>query len=60
FPKSGEVMESAYGNLAYGVYVEYDRNVVWLFTNHGIYALATPVLGEPASGVPARSWPYRD
>jgi hypothetical protein len=60
FPKSGEVMESSFGNLAYGVYIEYDRNVIWMFTNHGIYALATPVLGEPRSGVPPTPWPLRN
>jgi hypothetical protein len=59
FPKPGEVMESAFGNLAYGTYIEYDRNVVWLFTNHGMYALATPVLGEPGRGVPQVPWPLR-
>jgi hypothetical protein len=60
FPQKGEVMESVFGNLAYGVYIEYDRNVVWMFTNHGIYALATPLLGEPLRRVPATTWPPRD
>ncbi len=25
---------------ARGIYVEYDRNIIWLFTNHGFYALS--------------------
>ena len=53
------VPEYARGNLAHGVYVEYDRNLVWLFTNHGMYALSTPVLGEPVLGPPSEPWPQR-
>jgi hypothetical protein len=41
------VVEWARGNLAHGIYVEYDRNIVWLFTNHGFYALSSPIFGEP-------------
>ena len=41
------VVEWARGNLAHGIYVEYDRNILWLFTNHGMYALTSPVLGAP-------------
>jgi len=41
------VPEWARGNLAHGIYVEYDRNIVWLFTNHGFYALSSSVIGEP-------------
>lgn len=41
------VVEWARGNLAHAIYVEYDRNILWLFTNHGFYALSTPVIGEP-------------
>lgn len=59
FPKVGEDMASAFGNLAYGIYIEYDRNVIWMFTNHGMYALATSVLGEAKRGVPTQFWPPR-
>ena len=45
------VPEWARGNLAHGIYVEYDRNLIWLFTNHGFYALSTPVLGEPSLSI---------
>jgi hypothetical protein len=54
------VPEWARGNLAHGIYVEYDRNLVWLFTNHGFYCLSTPVLGEPKLGPSDRPWPPRD
>lgn len=53
------VPDYARGNLAHGVYVEYDRNLIWLFTNHGFYALSTPLLGEPTLGPPTKPWPPR-
>ncbi|MEH6606226.1 MAG: hypothetical protein V7711_11615 [Pseudomonadales bacterium] len=53
------VVEYARGNLSHSVYVEYDRNIFWLFTNHGFYALSSPVLGEPVLGPPTTPWPAR-
>jgi hypothetical protein len=53
------VVEYARGNLSHGVYVEYDRNLFWLFTNHGIYCLSSPVLGEPSFAPPEEPWPKR-
>jgi hypothetical protein len=53
------VVEYARGNLSHGVYVEYDRNLVWLFTNHGMYVLSSPVLGEPSFEPPSEPWPPR-
>jgi hypothetical protein len=53
------VVSYAMGNLSHGVYVEYDRNLFWLFTNHGIYCLSSPVLGEPNLGPPTEPWPKR-
>ncbi len=53
------VVSYAMGNLSHGVYVEYDRNLFWLFTNHGIYCLSSPVLGKPNLGPPAEPWPKR-
>jgi hypothetical protein len=49
----------AMGNLSHGVYMEYDRNLIWLFTNHGMYCLSTPVLGKPDFGPPKNPWPRR-
>lgn len=45
--KPEAVHPSGLGNLSHAVYTEYDRKIVWLFTNHGFYALKTPLLGEP-------------
>ena len=47
------VVDYAMGNLSHSVYVEYDRNLFWLFTNHGLYCLSSPVLGEPRLGPPS-------
>jgi hypothetical protein len=52
-----ETPEYAYGNQTHGVYVEWDRNLIWAFTNHGIYALSSELLGEPNLGAPAN--PFR-
>ncbi|PKP98643.1 MAG: hypothetical protein CVT74_10320, partial [Alphaproteobacteria bacterium HGW-Alphaproteobacteria-13] len=60
FPKPDEIPEFMNGNLAYGLFVEYDRNIIWMFTNHGMYALSTPLLGKPLSGVPDQPWPSRN
>ena len=60
FPTSDEVPGYVFGNTTYGIYVEYDRNILWAFTNHGIYALTSPLLGEPVFGMPEKSWPPRD
>lgn len=53
------VVEYARGNLSHAVYIEYDRNLFWLFTNHGIYLLSSPVLGEPSFEAPTTPWPSR-
>lgn len=44
-------------NLTHGVYVEYDRNILWMFTNHGMYALSSPLLGKPSFDMPKTPWP---
>lgn len=54
------VASFAMGNLTHGSYTEYDRNLIWLFTNHGFYALSTPLLGEPSFTAPKKPWPSRD
>lgn len=58
--KPEQVVDYARGNLAHGVYVEYDRNLLWLFTNHGIYLLSSPVFGAPDFKAPKTPWPKRD
>ncbi|WP_018693747.1 LVIVD repeat-containing protein [Algicola sagamiensis] len=54
-----KVVDYAMGNLSHAVYVEYDRNLFWLFTNHGIYLLSSPVLGTPSFSAPISPWPKR-
>jgi LVIVD repeat len=53
------VVDYARGNLSHAVFVEYDRNLFWLFTNHGFYVLSSPVLGKPNLGAPKTVWPAR-
>jgi len=57
--KEDDVASYAMGNLSHSVYVEYDRNLFWLFTNHGIYVLSSPVLGQPSFAPPKQAWPPR-
>jgi hypothetical protein len=59
--KPDAVPEYAMGNLTHSIYVEYDRNLLWMFTNHGIYLLSSEkVLGEPSFAPPKKPWPARD
>lgn len=51
------IPDYAQGNATYGIYVEYDRNIIWAFTSHGIYALSTQLLGKPLLEVPDKPWP---
>ncbi len=53
-----ETPDYAYGNQTHGAYVEWDRNLIWAFTNNGIVALsAEKLLGAPNLGPPAA--PFR-
>ncbi|AWL13184.1 hypothetical protein HMF8227_02733 [Saliniradius amylolyticus] len=54
-----KVVDYAMGNLSHAVHVEYDRNLFWLFTNHGFYALSSPLLGTPHLAAPESAWPPR-
>jgi hypothetical protein len=36
----------------HGVFIEWERNLVWVFTNHGFYAVSSPLLGPPVFGMP--------
>ncbi|MCA3855040.1 MAG: hypothetical protein IOC40_28275, partial [Burkholderia sp.] len=47
------------GKGVFAIYTEYDRNIIWAFTENGAYALSTPLLGEPVLGKPAKPWPPR-
>lgn len=43
----------------FAMYTEYDRNLMWAFTDNGAYVLSSPLLGEPVMGMPAKPWPAR-
>lgn len=40
-----------------GIFVEYDRNIIWAFAEDGAYALSSPLLGAPVLGPPPKPWP---
>lgn len=53
-----ETPDWARSNPTHGVYVEYDRKIVWLLTNDGMYALSSEsLLGTPNLGAPTE--PFR-
>ncbi|WTW93579.1 hypothetical protein OG216_09425 [Streptomycetaceae bacterium NBC_01309] len=57
--ETGEFPDWAKGNQTHGVYVEWDRNIVWVLTNHGIYAVSSrDTLGRPNLGRPDK--PFRN
>jgi hypothetical protein len=45
-------MNWEFGNPTNAVFVEWDRNLIYLFTNHGFYILSSPLLGDPLFGMP--------
>ncbi len=47
------------GKGVLAMYTEYDRNIMWAFTENGAYALTSPLLGKPVMGAPAKPWPLR-
>ncbi|KAB8027771.1 hypothetical protein [Fluviispira multicolorata] len=42
-------------NPVHSILVEWDRNLIWAFSNHGIYVLSSPLLGEPKNKILARN-----
>jgi hypothetical protein len=36
----------------HGIFVEWDRNLIWVFSNHGIYCVSSTFMGEPVVGIP--------
>ncbi|KQV80858.1 hypothetical protein ASD15_13225 [Massilia sp. Root351] len=41
-------------NPVHSIFVEWDRNLVWVFSNHGIYTVSTELLGKPVFGMPPK------
>jgi hypothetical protein len=47
----------SYYRDADNVFIEWDRRLVWLASNTGLYLLSTPLLGEPVLGpMPVEQW----
>lgn len=44
-----------YGDPVHGVFIEWDRNLIWVMANHGIYAVSSPLLGQPIFDMPPKS-----
>ncbi|MNR21209.1 hypothetical protein D3C85_1380980 [compost metagenome] len=59
FANETEVPEYTFGNSTFAVFTEYDRNIIWAFSVNGVYALSTPLLGEPKFTAPDKPWPER-
>ncbi|RJL24565.1 hypothetical protein D5H75_29310 [Bailinhaonella thermotolerans] len=55
---SPAVPDYALGNQTHGIYVEWDRKIVWVFTNDGVYALSSRLLGRPNLEAPRT--PFRN
>ena len=51
-PPMGLKVDDDMAAPVHGIFVEWDRNIIWLFANHGIYAVSTTFLGEPVVGLP--------
>lgn len=47
-------MNLDYGNAVHGVYVEWDRRLIWVMSNHGNYAVSSPLLGAPILTMPGQ------
>jgi len=59
FPTEAEMPSYTFNNPGFAVFTEYDRNIIWLFTTQGVYALSSPLLGAPVLGPSGTVWPPR-
>ncbi len=59
FPTKDELPEYTFGNSTFAVFTEYDRNIIWAFSVNGVYALSSPLLGQPRLKAPKKIWPDR-
>ncbi|WP_217482553.1 hypothetical protein [Sphingomonas sp. CL5.1] len=56
---ASELPEYTLGKGVLAIFTEYDRNIIWAFTENGAYALSSPLLGAPVLKAPAKAWPPR-
>jgi hypothetical protein len=54
-----ELPDYTLGKGVLAIYTEYDRNIIWAFTENGAYALSSPLLGPPVLKAPEKPWPAR-
>jgi len=54
-----ELPDYTLGKGVLAIFTEYDRNIIWAFTENGAYALSSPLLGAPVLKAPDKPWPAR-
>ena len=59
YPTAAEMPDWTYNTAGFAVFTEYDRNIIWFFTTQGVFALRSPLLGDPVVGPPSDVWPPR-
>ncbi|GIP29359.1 hypothetical protein J23TS9_44890 [Paenibacillus sp. J23TS9] len=50
--EDGSKYMSDQSDPVHGTFVEWDRNLVWVFSGHGMYVLSTSLLGDPVTTMP--------
>ena len=57
-PQGGELDKwNSYNRTVDNVFIEWDRKVIWIGTDTGLYALEAPALGKPITGpTPVKEW----
>ena len=43
-PDGKALLKSEHSNPVHSIFVEWDRKLIWAFTNHGIYVLSSLLL----------------
>jgi len=57
-PQGGELDKwNSYNRTVDNVFIEWDRTIIWIGTDTGLYALEAPSLGKPITGpMPVKEW----
>ena len=57
-PQGGELDKwNSYNRTVDNVFIEWDRKIIWIGTDTGLYALEAPALGKPiAVPMPVKEW----
>lgn len=59
WPDTAQLPGYTLGKGVLAMYTEYDRNIMWAFTENGVYALSSTLLGAPVTGMAKQPWPAR-